>query len=167
MNLASVQTSRVLRGTSSELAQFERVLVPIDFTVPSEQAIAHAYASVRSGGEVHLLHVAAPNDRNEAPPREHGNGDGKHRELSARLQALIPESAESRGITTQPEVLQHYEPVTAICQAADRLDADLICMESRGRSRLKEMILGSVSQEVMTRSDRPVFVIPGTRGRTH
>ena len=163
MNVACIPTSRVMRATSSELPQFNRVLVPIDFTVPSEQAIAHAYASVRSGGDVHLLHVTARNDRNATVPRGSGNGHSVDRELSARLGALIPTSAESREIRTRREVLKHYEPAVAICQAANRIDADLICMGSRGRSRLKETLFGSVSQDVMTRSGRAVLVVQGSK----
>jgi nucleotide-binding universal stress UspA family protein len=58
-----------------------------------------------------------------------------------------------------------HEPATAICQAAERFDADLICMGSRGRSLFKKMIFGSVSQDVMERSNRAVLVIHGN-GRT-
>ena len=163
MNVACVPTSRVGHATSLGLPQFNRVLVPIDFAVPSEQAIAHAYASVRSGGEVHLLHVTTRNDRDGTAPRGGGNGDSVDRELSARLESLIPALAESREITTRREVRRHYVPASAICQAANRIDADLICMGSRGRSRLKETLFGSVSQDVMTRSDRAVFVVQGSK----
>lgn len=81
--------------------------------------------------------------------------------VDCRLEALIPESARERGVETRREVVEHDEPAAGICRAAERFNADLICMESRGRSRFKEAILGSVSQEVMRRSNRPVLVMPG------
>jgi nucleotide-binding universal stress UspA family protein len=58
-------------------------------------------------------------------------------------------------------VVEHHEPAAAICQAADRFDADLICMGARGRSRFKETIFGSVSQEVLAQSQRAVLVLRG------
>jgi nucleotide-binding universal stress UspA family protein len=161
MNVACVRTPRVGHTAPAELPQFNRVLVPIDFTDSAEQAIAFAYASVRGGGEVRLVHVAAPTHQNGTAARRNGNGYDEGQELSARLEALIPKAAASRGITTQKEVVEHHEPAAAICQAADRFDADLICMGSRGRSRFKETIFGSVSQEVMARSERAVLVLRG------
>lgn len=47
----------------------------------------------------------------------------------------------------------------AICQAAERSGAELICIGSRGRSGLKKKLLGSVTESVMRRSSRPVLVI--------
>jgi nucleotide-binding universal stress UspA family protein len=77
------------------------------------------------------------------------------------LKALIPPVVVSRGIATQGAVVEHHKPGVAICQAANRFEADLICMGSRSRSRFKEAIFGSVSQAVMTQSERAVFVLRG------
>jgi nucleotide-binding universal stress UspA family protein len=165
MNVACVPMPVVEHTAPAELPQFNRVLVPIDFTDSAEQAIALAYASVRGGGEVRLVHVAAPTLQDGTAARRNGNGHDEGQELSARLEALIPKAAASRGITTQREVVEHHEPAAAICQAADRFDADLICMRSRGRSRFKETIFGSVSQEVMAQSERAVLVLRGNERR--
>ena len=54
---------------------------------------------------------------------------------------------------------EHTQPAMAICQAAERFGADLICMGSRGRSGLTKVLLGSVAQGVMAQSKRPVLVL--------
>lgn len=59
--------------------------------------------------------------------------------VDCRLEALIPESARERGVETRREVVEHDEPAAGICRAAERFNADLICMESRGRSRCREL----------------------------
>jgi len=55
--------------------------------------------------------------------------------------------------------VDHANPATAICQAAERFGASLICMSSRGRSRVAKALLGSVAQAVMTGSRRPVLIL--------
>jgi nucleotide-binding universal stress UspA family protein len=48
----------------------------------------------------------------------------------------------------------------AICETADALDASTIVLGARGLSRVKSMLLGSVSSAVVTHAKRPVLVIP-------
>jgi nucleotide-binding universal stress UspA family protein len=47
----------------------------------------------------------------------------------------------------------------AICDEADKLDAELI--GARGLSRVQSALLGSVSSAVVVHAHRPVLVIPG------
>ena len=158
MNVLCVPPPRVESIAPSELLQFERVLVPVDFTARAEEAIEFAYASVRGGGQVRLIHVTTPTHRRGTATSRNGNGQDGIKELSSRLAALIPKTAGSRGITTQCEVLEHRELATAICQAAERFDADLICLGSRGRPRYREALFGSVAQAVLEQSKRAVLV---------
>jgi nucleotide-binding universal stress UspA family protein len=48
----------------------------------------------------------------------------------------------------------------AICDLADELDASMIVLGARGLSRVKSMLLGSVSSAVAVHAERPVLVIP-------
>jgi nucleotide-binding universal stress UspA family protein len=136
------------------------VLVTTDFSKLGNQAIPFAYSTLRRGGQVCLLHVVKASSRSvekaQAPETKHSERNDR---LSAQLQALIPAEAEARGIISHVEVVEHSDVATGICQAAERLGADLICMSSQGRSGLARTLLGSVTQAVMTRSERPVLVI--------
>ncbi|MBE0543051.1 MAG: universal stress protein [Verrucomicrobia bacterium] len=165
MNVACVPAAVIERPAQPEQPQFNRVLVPIDFTDAAAQAISLAYASVRNGGEVRLIHVMPPTQQNGNGVCKDGQGRAESQKLSARLEGLIPKAAANRGITTQREVVEHHEPAAAISQAANRFDADLICMGSRGRSGFKETIFGSVSQDVMAQSKRAVLVLRGNERR--
>jgi nucleotide-binding universal stress UspA family protein len=57
------------------------------------------------------------------------------------------------------EIVESNNPAEAIAQAAERFNADAICLGSPGRSRLAEKLLGSVDQAVMANSKRPIFII--------
>ena len=139
---------------------FKRVLVPTDFSKLGDKAIAFAYGTAQRGGEVSLVHVIPPvgGFKPEAE-RTDGHHAKRKKDFAARLQALIPENALARGIQSRVEVVEHQHPAAAICQAAERSGAELICIGSRGRSGLKKKLLGSVTESVMRRSKRPVLVI--------
>lgn len=47
----------------------------------------------------------------------------------------------------------------AILDAAADLDADLLCLAPRGRSPAGKALFGSVTQQVLLESDRPVLVV--------
>jgi nucleotide-binding universal stress UspA family protein len=53
------------------------------------------------------------------------------------------------------------DPVGEIVEAAKKENASLIMVASRGKSRLKEILLGSVSEGVIRKADRPVLLVKG------
>jgi len=138
--------------------QFERVLVPLDFSESDEKAVALAFASVRPKGEVRLVHVTPRVRRNGHTTRRPECHVESSQDFSARMEALVPKAARGGGIRTRAEVVEHNEPALAICQIADQFDADLICMAARKRPWLRETLYGSVSKRVMVRSGRPVLI---------
>ncbi len=52
-------------------------------------------------------------------------------------------------------------PAQLILDSADNLSADLIVVGVRGRSRLSEMVLGSVSHRVLLHGSRPTLIVKG------
>jgi nucleotide-binding universal stress UspA family protein len=52
------------------------------------------------------------------------------------------------------------KPWSGICHVAHELNAEAIVMGARGLSRVRSMLLGSVSFSVLTHATRPVLVIP-------
>jgi nucleotide-binding universal stress UspA family protein len=86
-------------------------------------------------------------------------GPEQERECRARLEALVPGSARQGGPQVRIEVLSGSDAATLISQAAERHNVDALCMGSHGRTGLQRAVLGSVAQEVMGRTDRPVLVV--------
>ena len=52
-------------------------------------------------------------------------------------------------------------PAERIAARAERIDADLVVMGSHGRTALAELWLGSVTQGVLARCSRPLFILRG------
>ena len=149
----SVAVVPAASGTSraSRIPKLDRVLVATDFSDLGNDAIRYACAVLSRGGELKLVHVADGND--PAQPANAGNP-----KLLAKLRALMPPDAAHR-FHLDAEILASDDAAKAISQAAERFDADVICLGSHGRSGLAKRFLGSVAEGVMTQSKRPVFVV--------
>ncbi len=57
-------------------------------------------------------------------------------------------------------ILEDGRPASVILQVADREKADLIAIGRRGRGGVAELLLGSVSHEIVLHSKRPVLLVP-------
>jgi nucleotide-binding universal stress UspA family protein len=150
MSVACVPSQAVVAAADVPLPTYREVLVATDFSETGNRAVAHACALAAPGSTVHLVHVLEGN----ASP-------GEQAEVRKQLLAAVPRAAEAAGKRVQVEVLPGAgkDVVTALVQAAERLCVDAIVMGTHGRSGLKRAVLGSVTQALLLRTDRPVLVV--------
>lgn len=78
-------------------------------------------------------------------------------QLLERAAAMVP--AEVASIRKVNEI---DSPAQLILDSAETLSADLVVVGVRGRSRLSEVVLGSVSHRVLIHGSRPVLIVRGT-----
>ena len=92
------------------------------------------------------------------------NVDEANDTMRAEAGAVAAEGAQlanEAGLQAEPATDEQGESVAgAILSSADRLDADVIVLGSRGQGGLGSLLLGSVSHRVLQHADRPVLVIP-------
>jgi nucleotide-binding universal stress UspA family protein len=155
MSVACVPPFAAAESRPGSIPVFQRVLVPTDFSAVGNRAIPFAYSTLYRGGAVCLFHVLEQT-ASQTKVRNAGHVMQKRED---QLRALVPSEAEARWIVTKIEVAQSHEPAKAICQAAERFGADLICIGSHGRSGLSKALLGSVAQAVMVSSHQPVLMV--------
>jgi nucleotide-binding universal stress UspA family protein len=79
-------------------------------------------------------------------------------EAGARLAGEAQRLAEQAGVPVNSEVDRPNSPADGIAEAAKRLGCDMIFMGSHGRTGVSRLILGSVAQKVLARSDLPVVI---------
>jgi nucleotide-binding universal stress UspA family protein len=160
-------------ASASELAatkpKLDSVLVATDFSPIGDAAIALAYSVVAPGGTVHVVHVAKEESRHSVTdPRdifpsgaaEVSSGEAAVRQ---RLLELVPKDAADQIRTTQLHVLHSNDVAAAICQAAERLGAAMLCLGTHGRTGLSNALLGSVAQSVLATTGRPVLLTRAPR----
>lgn len=144
-----------------------RVLVATDFSEFGDAAIRHAYSLLPSGGSLQILHVChspTPGLQPLVAARvyfEHSMTASKlTAEAEEKLKTLIPRQLATAGVTTSVRAVQHDEVPAAICECAELFGADVICVGSSGHSAAATILLGSQVQDLISRSHRPVLVVP-------
>lgn len=155
-SVAVVPRVHATDSTAEKIPTVRRVLVTTDFSLVGNRAIPHAYSLLPAGGSVCLVHVQ---ESARASGATKTDGSSIDHSSEAALQGLIPADAEARGIASVVEVIESSKPADAICQAAERFGADVLCIASHGRSGISKLLMGSIAQEVMERSSRPVLVV--------
>ena len=133
------------------LPLIHRVIAATDLSHAGNSAVAYALSLVERGGHVTVLHVLE-NRLLDAAARK--------RIVDALTVLTISPEVTQREFSIGVELVESDERAAAICDFADRDKADLICIASGGRSRLPRVLFGSVAQEVLLLSRKPVLVVP-------
>lgn len=95
----------------------------------------------------------------------HGAFEGAHptellvQEATRALQGLAPTFTDL-GCTTQIDV-RVGPPRDVVLAAVEELKPRMLVLGTHGRTGLKRLLLGSVSEDITRRSPVPVFLVPG------
>lgn len=146
---------------------YERILVPTDGSDTAEQAVEHALdLAEKYGAEVHTLYVVDTDSMSlslgtEQVDRIQQGQYGEMEEVRERAEAATGSVAE-RARERNLDVVEHVSagrPYVLIETYAKNNDIDLIVMASHGRSGVKRMLLGSVTEKVVRTAEIPVMVV--------
>jgi nucleotide-binding universal stress UspA family protein len=136
----------------------EKILVPLDFSPASVEALNHAVSMAKQfHAAIHLVHVYPP-DEASAPGAGHL--------LFQSAEAVERLNEELTGIhrkhlpTFRPENchIRVGRPYEEIINLAREINADLIVLSTRGHSGLKHLLLGSTAERVVRSAQCPVLV---------
>ncbi|MDZ7850936.1 MAG: universal stress protein [Halodesulfurarchaeum sp.] len=141
-----------------------RVLIPVDTDEERARKQIETLESLPEPAEpieVHVLHVyeeiTTPADEAGSAPIEDLNESLD--ELRNRPESVewVIEALEAMDIDPFLHELVD-EPVDGILSTAREIDADTILVGIRERTPIGKVVFGSVSQQVIHRSDRPVLI---------
>ena len=135
----------------------DNILVPIDDVKKSRQALdAAIYLAKYLGASIILFKVISNMEIGEFSfIREAMKESRKNAEKSIRT---AKEYCESKNVVAKHLIVKGEE-ADQIIKTAIKHKIDLILMESSGKSALKELIFGSISNYVMHNSDIPVMIV--------
>jgi nucleotide-binding universal stress UspA family protein len=146
---------------------FRSILVPLDGTRFAEAALpAAARLARRARGRLHLLLAHQPTLALVGPGEIAAPDPGLDRALLDQEESYLAGVAASAGQAGVGTVTlgQAVGPAgDAICEEADRIEADLIVMATHGRSALGRFWLGSVSSHVVRDAGVPVLLVHPNR----
>ena len=140
----------------------KKILVPIDFSNQSEYAAKMAAKiAKKSDSSVYLLHMI------ELPTGIVDMGAGSNFSIPEsmlylrKIKERIVEFKEK--FFSENSVVHHsirfQNPYEGIQKYADKINADLIVMGSKGHSDFEEILIGSNTEKVVRTSKRPVIVV--------
>ncbi len=143
----------------------ERILVPLDFSAASAAALRRALdLTERTGAEIHVLHaVPGPNvSFDDLPEPDRAFYREVWRRAEGDLDAFL--QRVPAGSVALKRVLTAGLASRTILDYATHEGMDLVVMGTHGRRGIKRVMLGSVTEEVLQRSDLPVLVVPPGTG---
>ena len=151
------------------MSNYRTVVVGTDGSAPSLRAVSRA-AEVAADVATRLVIVCAyyPTDPKDLERAQDELGDEAFQVMgSAPAEDTLrtaSDTARSAGASGEIETFASVgEPTSALLTAAEKHDADLLVVGSRGLNTLKGRILGSVPSEVSRRADCDVLVVRTSR----
>jgi nucleotide-binding universal stress UspA family protein len=147
------------------MPQFERVLVPLDFSELSDTVLRYGVELTREDGTTVLLHVLEPLPLHfESAFGTFVNTEGlmRIRENAEKLLEEAKAKYPDRSFVTE---LKEGKASALVLDAAKRHGVDLIVMGTHGRGGLEHLFLGSVAARVVRRASCPVMTIREPDGR--
>ena len=154
-------------STDPRKLQIKTILVPLDFSRPSMQALKYAIGLAEEfKAAVHLTHVQ-PTDELTAIAGA-GHFILNCADAIALMQDRLAEVQREHDVQFWPEHchVPSGRPYEEICKLARDLDIDLIVLSTRGHSGLKHIVLGSTAERVVRFAPCPVLIPRGQRYRS-
>lgn len=141
------------------MPQFERVLVPLDFSELSSTVLRYGVELTREGGTTVLLHVLEPLPLHfETAFGSFVNTEGlvRIRDNAKRLLEEAGAAYEGRSFVRE---LREGKPAPLILDAAKRHDVQLVVLGTHGRGGLEHLFLGSVAEKIVRKATCPVLTV--------
>jgi nucleotide-binding universal stress UspA family protein len=155
--------SRRVATNGKASGRIDRILIPVDFSQSSFQALEYAIEfAERVAAKLIVFH--AVNLGYAFTADGYGMCDLSNLVEAARqgvehqMQEFL-KLAKFRGVKFEVGV-KVGSPVSEICAFAEQRDVDLIITATHGRTGLKHLLMGSVAEHVVRHADRPVLVVP-------
>ncbi len=155
----------------------QKVLVPIDFSKKSFEALDVAGEFVKESSQLYLIYVVRPlrptdldmiwetlseEQRIHLQGLRLGTGDttaGKESEKRIQVHAKALRDHLDDKYDQVNVTVTFGDPGEEIAKHADELGVDMIVMPSHGRRGVKHLLLGSVAERVLRYAHCPVLVL--------
>jgi nucleotide-binding universal stress UspA family protein len=138
---------------------YETVVIATDGSEGVQKAIDEGIALANlTGAAVHGLYVVDDRAYVTMPDADLLGVTEALEAEGERAVTEVDERAAAAGVESET-VVEHGSPAAEIVAYADRVDADLITVGAHGRSGVERLLLGSVTENVVRRTDQPVHVV--------
>jgi len=146
---------------------YRNILIATDGSELAGKAVTHGLGLAKAvGAKVTALIVEAPFNVFDVPEsrmRQMPEAFAQHAEYvkrhSGKVLGDVAEAAKKAGVACDTVQMEHEHPYRAIIDTAKSKGCDAIIMASHGRGGISAVLLGSVTNKVLTHTDIPVVVV--------
>ncbi len=164
VRLAKTKTLLVQPGHAGA---YRRIVVAVDFSETSRAAeVAAMRLAVQDNAVVHVVHIFNPpwlrlHYRSATPQATSDYRKQFLDGLSRRLERFCdPGDPETRWVKPSCHVLEHRSHGVGIVDFALANAADLVVLGTRGRTNLRDLVLGSTAERVLRRAPCSILAVP-------
>ena len=158
----------VERSSPGTPGLWHTILVPVDFSAPSEAALTYALKLVAaSNAALHVCHIIPVPHVLDALYERGFEPEESVKRIEQKARQRINEIVRSASSTLKPHL--HYSEGDArdgVLEWAEKLKADLIVMGTHGRRGAERFFMGSVAEAVIRRASCPVLTLRGESPRS-
>ena len=145
---------------------YQNILIATDGSTLAEKAVKHGLELAKGiGAKVTALIVEAPFSLYSVPeskmqrmPEAFAQHVEHVKQHATQVLSHVAAMASDSGVRCDTLQVEHDHPYEAIITTANERGCDLIVMASHGRSGLTALLLGSVTNKVLTHTKLPVLV---------
>ena len=145
---------------------YRNVLIATDGSALAENAVTHGLSLAKAvGAKATALIVEAPFNVYDVPQtrmRQMSEAFAQHAEHvkqhAAKVLTRVADAAAAAGVACETVQVEHDHPYQAIIATAKDKGCDVIVMASHGRGGISAVLLGSVTNKVLTHTKIPVLV---------
>lgn len=142
---------------------FKHILVPVDGSETAQKAVAKAAGLAQAfGSTVTVIYVIDPypftglgSDFAYGQAEYLSAASAEAKEAIAAARKVL----EPLGVRVHSDVVEAHAAWRGILDKGQAIGADLVVMGSHGRRGMEKMILGSVTQAVLSHAHLPVLVV--------
>jgi nucleotide-binding universal stress UspA family protein len=145
---------------------YRNILIATDGSQLAEKAVSHGVSLAKStGAKVTALIVEAsfnvfnvPESQIPQMPAAFAQHAEHVKQHAAKVLNHVADVAKAAGVPCDTVQLEDDQPYLAIIKTVEDKGCDLIVMASHGRSGISAVLLGSVTNKVLTHTNIPVLV---------
>jgi universal stress protein A len=147
------------------MSNIRKILAPTDLSELSCIGLRYAFETARDQNAELVVYLTVPIGEDWFPSSEGANPERDYTakdkaRLDKFLHERFPDEMKRAAVRQKVEV---GAAAAAIVEAAQHEGVDMIIMSTHGRTGLKHILIGSVTEKVVERAPCPVLVVPRQR----
>lgn len=157
---AGVNVASTASKAAPIVVAIKTILVPLDFSHASMQAVSYAVSFAKKfGATIHLVHVEAPDEACAMASAGHVMRETAESVAALHERLAGVQQKHMRAFWPENCHVRNGHPYLEICALAREIRADLIVLATRGHTGLKRVLLGSTAERVVRLTPCPVLIV--------